>query len=175
MMALSGGTEAIDFGHRGGCCGGCYGRGSQRCCGGGCYGGYSAPVYGGGVSQPWGGQPGMQPAPLGAPTPGAAPNANPPVTPKKGSEQEVSAPATIVVSLPADARLFVDGSATRSTSARRTLVTPAIERTADYVYNLRAEVVRDGQTQVQTQQVTVRGGQTTEVPFNFSAQGVASR
>jgi len=88
---------------------------------------------------------------------------------------ETSAPATLVVSLPADARLTVDGNATTSTAAVRTFVTPELATDYNYVYTLRAEVVRDGRTVVETQQVTVRGGQTTNVPFNFSSQGVASR
>ena len=96
---------------------------------------------------------------------------------EKGKQDEASnaSPATIVVTLPAEARLIVDGAATRSTSERRTFVTPALENGETYVYTLRAEVVRDGQTAVQTQEVIVRGGQTTDVSFNFASQGVASR
>jgi uncharacterized protein (TIGR03000 family) len=92
--------------------------------------------------------------------------------PKK--KETVSAPATIVVSLPNDARLTVDGNATSSTSERRTLVTPVLQMGQDYVYTLSAEFVSNGQTLTQTQQVTVRGGQTSTVQFNF-AQNVASR
>ncbi|MCI0377955.1 MAG: TIGR03000 domain-containing protein [Gemmataceae bacterium] len=100
--------------------------------------------------------------------------------PKKGGEKATeannsNAPATIVVTLPADASLTVDGNATTSTTERRTFITPELETSADYVYTLRAEIVREGRSIVQTQQITVRGGQTTEVPFNLSAQGVASR
>jgi len=94
---------------------------------------------------------------------------------KKEKIEEVSAPATIVVNLPADAVLTVDGKATTSTSELRTFVTPNLEQGSDYVYTLRAEVVRDGRPVVETQQITVRGGQTTTVPFVFSSQGVASR
>ena len=94
-------------------------------------------------------------------------------TPKKTSQ--TSAPAKVLVSLPAGARLTVDGAATTSTGAQRTLVTPALEVGADYVYTLRAEFVNEGRTSVQTQQVNVRGGETSTVQFNFSTQGVASR
>ena len=97
--------------------------------------------------------------------------------PKEKGKEEAStpSPATIVVSLPADAKLVVDGNATRSTSDRRTFVTPALDNGSDYVYTLRAEIVRDGQVAVQTQDITVRGGQTTEVSFTFASQSVASR
>jgi len=94
---------------------------------------------------------------------------------KKGTEEVSIAPATIVVTLPAEAKLTVDGNATRATSARRTFVTPALEVGGDYSYTLRAEMVQDGQVAVQTQNVTVRGGETTEVSFTFASQGVASR
>ena len=94
---------------------------------------------------------------------------------KKNEEVSNASPATLVVILPAEAKLTVDGNATRSTSERRTFVTPALEPGANFVYSLRAEIVRDGQVAVQTQDVTVRSGQTTEVSLNFASQGVASR
>lgn len=93
--------------------------------------------------------------------------------PKKTTLSAV--PATIIVSLPADARLIVDGAPTNSTSDRRTLVTPALEVGSTFVYTMQAEVVRDGRTVAQTQEVTVRGGETSTVRFQFSTQTVASR
>lgn len=86
-----------------------------------------------------------------------------------------SATAKILVRLPADALLIVDGKSTVSTSPIRTLVTPALAVGTTYVYSMRAEVVRDGQTVVEHQQVTVRGGATSTVHFQFNNQGVASR
>lgn len=93
--------------------------------------------------------------------------------PKKTGSLDI--PATIIVSLPADARLTVDGASTSSTSDRRILVTPVLENGSTYVYTMQAEVVRDGRTMTQTQQVTVRGGETSSVQFNFASEGVASR
>ena len=97
-----------------------------------------------------------------------------PAPPKKTAPKTTAA-ATILVTLPVEARLTVDGNATRSTSERRMFVSPVLEPGADYVYTLRAEIVRDGSTLARTQEVTVRSGQTTNVPFNFSTQSVASR
>ena len=96
-----------------------------------------------------------------------------PAPPK--TKTKTTAAATIVVTLPAEARLTVDGNATASTSDRRTFLTPPLETGADYVYTLRAEIVRDGNALVRTKEVAVRGGQTTNVPFTFSAQHLASR
>jgi uncharacterized protein (TIGR03000 family) len=98
----------------------------------------------------------------------------PPPVDKK-SKVQAAAPATILVSLPAGARLTVDGAATTSTAAQRTLITPALEVGAEYAYSLRAEFVSEGRTLVQTQQVNVRGGATSTVQFDFSTQDVASR
>ena len=86
----------------------------------------------------------------------------------------LNVPATIVVSLPADARLIVDGAATASTTERRTLVTPALEVGSTYVYTMRAEIVREGRTVAQEQIVNVRGGQVFPVQFSFPTS-VASR
>ncbi len=97
-----------------------------------------------------------------------------PARPAPKGKAEVEAPATIVVSLPADARLSIDGNATTSTSERRTFDTPALPTAEQFQYTLRAEIVRDGRTIVETQTVNVRGGQETVVPFNFSSSGVAS-
>jgi uncharacterized protein (TIGR03000 family) len=95
--------------------------------------------------------------------------------PKDKKEASINVPATIVVSLPADARLIVDGTPTTSTSARRTLTTPVLENGSTYVYTMQAEITREGRVQTQTQQVTVRGGATSNVVFDFSTESVASR
>jgi uncharacterized protein (TIGR03000 family) len=93
----------------------------------------------------------------------------------KVKEVTGTTPATIVVTLPEDARLSIDGNATSSTSGRRTFTTPALDVNSDYVYTLRAEVIREGRSVVETQTVTVRGGQVSNVPFSFDASSVASR
>jgi uncharacterized protein (TIGR03000 family) len=98
---------------------------------------------------------------------------NTPPAEEKKMPGEATAPATIVVMVPANARLSVDGHVTSSTSARRVLVTPALQVGAEYSYSLTAEIVRDGQTVAETQNVTVRGGQTTNV--SFASETVSSR
>jgi uncharacterized protein (TIGR03000 family) len=78
-----------------------------------------------------------------------------------------TARATIVVNLPAEAKLSVDGTATAKTSATREFVTPPLQNGKTYVYTMKAEVVRDGEAQVVSKEVTVRPGQTTNVSFDF--------
>jgi uncharacterized protein (TIGR03000 family) len=141
--------------HRSKGCHGCTGYVAPACCG------PVAPACSGGVVVP--GKT-MEPK--------AMPKESIPTPPAK---TETSARATIVVTVPADARLTVDGNPTSSTSERRTFLTPALETGADYIYTIRAEVVRDGRSVIETQRVTVRGGETTNVPFTFATQTVASR
>ncbi len=115
---------------------------------------------------------------VGTVAPATKPAAKPAETVAPPEKKKVSlgfSPATIVVNLPTDARLTIDGVQTFSTADRRSFVTPALQVGSTYGYTLRAEVVSNGQTVVQTQEVTVRGGETSTVQFNFAAQTVASR
>jgi uncharacterized protein (TIGR03000 family) len=73
------------------------------------------------------------------------------------------APATIVVRLPADAKLSIEGQATKSTSELRTFTSPPIQPGKDFEYTLKAEVNRGGRAQSTTTKVTVRAGQETFV------------
>ncbi len=189
MLALTAGSEAVDFGNRGcstcsctyaapvyvsscscstSCHGGLFSRMRDRRCHGSsachCPPVCTCTVYSCTCT-----------APVVAPPPPVKkemPKGEKIEAPKKAS---LNVPATIVVSLPADARLIVDGTPTTSTSDRRTLVTPVLENGATYVYTMQAEVTREGRVMTQSQQVTVRGGETSNVQFNFSAQSVASR
>jgi uncharacterized protein (TIGR03000 family) len=93
-----------------------------------------------------------------------------------GYEEEVSAPApaNLIVTLPEDARLFVDGFETKSTTGQRLLTTPDLQPGREFTYTLRAEVMRGGKVQETTQRVTVRAGQQTQVSIQIP-EAVASR
>lgn len=179
MMALSGSADAPDclFRNRCGHCGGwshcghrhhgCGHWGHGRCghyrsrCGHyrhhGCGGHYYHGCNGGGVVVPHHG-PEYGPAPAPAP-----------------KKAEMAYPATIVVTLPVDAKLTIDGNTTTSTSARRVFTSPALEQGQEYVYTLRAEILRDGQMIAETQNITVRAGAEIPVQFTFASSGVAIR
>ncbi len=144
----------------GGCGGGgCYmggGYGGGGCYGGGCYvGGYGGGGCYGGIC----GVPGGVPATGGTPSKDGM---------KKdgGDEGTIARPANLLVTLPADARLYVDGHQTRSTSGQRLLTTPRLQPGREYHYTLRAEVTRGGEVQRVTQRVTVRAGQETRVSID---------
>lgn len=166
VMALAGGAEAPDChchnycgcsGVSYGCQGasyGCYGT-SYGC--GGAYGGAGYGTYG----YPGGGY--YQGRPVEKSGERIA-------EPKKGIEQANGPmPATILVSLPANAKLTIDGYVSNQTSSQRRLVTPAIEPGQEFTYTLVAQTIQNGQVVSETQRVTVRGGQETPVNFTFSA------
>jgi uncharacterized protein (TIGR03000 family) len=98
--------------------------------------------------------------------------------PKEKGKEEVSAPATIVLSLPADAKVSINGLVTTSTSATRTFVTPELAPTTEFEYTLSAQIVREGKTLTVTENVTVRAGQETRVNIGteqFTALAVAAK
>jgi uncharacterized protein (TIGR03000 family) len=91
--------------------------------------------------------------------------------PKSGS----LAPATIVVSVPADAKLLINDAPTTSTSGLRTFESPALETGKDFHYTVKAEAIRDGKTITNSKEITVRGGEETRVSLDFPVDSVAQR
>lgn len=164
--------------HKHGCCGGCYG-----CCGGcygGCWGGGYGGCYGGcygGAGMGMGGM-GTMGAPIipGNVVPGnVVPNTPAPSTGGKKTMLD-SAPATLVVSVPAGARLSIGGEATTSTATQRVFVSPALNFGRDYQYTVQAEFQKDGKTVKLSKEVAVKAGEETRISFaDESAAEVASR
>jgi len=115
-------------------------------------GGFAAPAAMPGTTPPAGGTP---------------PKRERVPAPKGTAGVMIPAPATIVVSLPADAKLSVDGHATTSTDEMRTFVSPALEPGRDFVYDLKGEVVRQGKTVIARREVTVHAGEETRVSLDF--------
>ncbi|HZY86966.1 MAG TPA: TIGR03000 domain-containing protein [Gemmataceae bacterium] len=83
--------------------------------------------------------------------------------------------ATVVVELPADATLTIDGEATTSTSATRVFRTPELEPGQTFHYTFKAQVERDGKVQSVTRRVEVRAGQQTQVSLTLPTATVAAQ
>jgi uncharacterized protein (TIGR03000 family) len=83
--------------------------------------------------------------------------------------QEASgpAPASILVRLPADAKLTIDDNPTQSTSGERRFVSPPLQPGKEFRYVLKASIVRGGETITATQNVMVRAGKESEVTLEF--------
>jgi len=160
-------------GHGGHGCSGysnCCGYVNYSCCGctGGnvYYGGMGGMPMGAPMGAPMGG-PQMQKAP--APTPGGAAT---PVEPRRTDTKPPAAlnaaPAKVLVSLPVDASLTIDGQSTTSTGTSREFVSPALESGKDYVYTLTVNVVREGKTVSESKTVLVRAGETSTISFGLA-------
>lgn len=76
--------------------------------------------------------------------------------------------ALMNVSVPAEAKVFVNGSATTSTGAQRQYVSRGLEAGNRYAYEVRAEIVRDGQTITETKNVTLGPGEQASLAFNLN-------
>jgi uncharacterized protein (TIGR03000 family) len=89
-------------------------------------------------------------------------------------EEEVAAPAKLIISLPAGSQLLIDGvpAAARSETTR-TFETPALQPGQDYTYRLTALVPRTGRTPLAVEKrVAVRSGKETSVDL-VPPEGVA--
>jgi uncharacterized protein (TIGR03000 family) len=140
--------DAGAFGHRGGW--GCGYGGCGGCGYGGCgYGGwgYGSYGYGGGYGGWYGGY-------------AASPS---------GSYSATSAtPATalLTVSVPADAKVFVNDQPTRTTGAYRRYTCTGLAPSMVYAYRVRAEFTRDGKAASEEKTVRLGAGQTGSLVFS---------
>ncbi len=76
-----------------------------------------------------------------------------------------AAPARVVVTLPTDARLFVDDDPCPLTGARRSFDTPDLKPGVTYHYTIRVELTRSGEPVKVSKRVTVEAGKATLVEF----------
>jgi len=95
---------------------------------------------------------------------------------KKDENMAKAAPAKLIVNVPADAKLTIDGVVTTSTSSRRVFVSPTLEAGKAFRYTLTAEITHQGNIVVVTKDARVKAGQTTEVSLQAAdLAGVAAR
>jgi uncharacterized protein (TIGR03000 family) len=92
------------------------------------------------------------------------------------AEGPAPAPANVVVRLPADARLYINGVVCPLTSSTRSFDTPELQPGKSYYYTMKAELTRDGQTRSESQRVEVLAGKKVTVEFNkLPAEAAAAR
>ncbi len=142
-----------------GCCGTTYGCSAPVVCGG-----CSAPVVCGGC--------GVSYVPSTSATSTVVYSA--PVS-KVVPAAEKAAAATIVVTLPADAKLTVGGVATKATSERRVFVSPELKPGRTYQYVFKAEVVRNGKPLSWEEKVTIEAGKEVKLNLAVPATALAAR
>ena len=91
------------------------------------------------------------------------------ITEVRTDQSPKAAPATIVVRLPADAKLTIDDAATASTSARRVFTSPDLPAGREFHYTLKAEWTRDGKPVAISRQIAVRAGEETDLTLEADA------
>jgi uncharacterized protein (TIGR03000 family) len=78
---------------------------------------------------------------------------------------------TLVVRVPADAKLFLAGQEMKATGPVREFATTKLPSGAQWAsYTIRAVVEHDGQQQVSEQTVSLQAGESREVSINFEGQ-----
>lgn len=82
------------------------------------------------------------------------------------SAAATSGRATLTVKLPPGAVLYVDDRKSPSTDPVRQFSTPPLPSGRDFAYLMKAEIVRNGQTETFTQKVPFRAGERVEVDFS---------
>jgi uncharacterized protein (TIGR03000 family) len=95
--------------------------------------------------------------------------------PRSRSVEGPSASATLVVRLPASARLYVNEALCPMTSGTRTIRTPRLEAGRNYTYTLKTEVVSNGRTRVETRTVNFQAGSQVTVDFGAAPISTAQR
>jgi uncharacterized protein (TIGR03000 family) len=105
------------------------------------------------------------PAAPAAPVEPRRPEAAPPPVKQDAAR---GARARLIVELPADAKLFVDG-VEKDGGAERRFFTPDLEPGQEYFYTLRVEGLRDGQPFLEQRRVLVKAG--AAVRLTFGPQG----
>lgn len=82
------------------------------------------------------------------------------------TNNSVPAKATVVVKVPANAKVYIDDNLMHSTSAERTFTSPALETGQSYYYTIRVVTEKDGKEVADVRQVTVRGGEVSRLDFD---------
>ena len=145
-------------------CTGCYG----------CYGGwscYGVPLAGHGY---W-----NECAPVAPVTPTPKANVAPKVEQvplpkeekKKKTELSEETQARLSIDVPDDAKVYLDGTLMKTPVAKHVFLTPPLVPGRTYFYDLRVEVIREGQEVAATQRILVRAGQTALATFPNLREG----
>lgn len=97
---------------------------------------------------------------------------------EEADEAEVASKQAITklaLRVPADAKVTLAGAATKQTGAEREFITTRLEAGATWEdYTVRVEAKVDGEPVVQQRRITLRGGESQAMVFNFESAKLAS-
>ena len=98
-------------------------------------------------------------------TRGAVVAARPPVTDRRVTTAEQ---ITLNVNVPEKAKVYINDKETTSSGARRKYVSRNVRDGNARTFVVRAEMVRNGEPVAETKQVSLRGGQSASLAFDFA-------
>ncbi len=87
--------------------------------------------------------------------------------PKPGEARAFRGDAILSVSVPAEAKVFVNGRATTSEGTHRRYISRNLTPGYSYTYEIRAEVTRDGQKIEETKKIDLIAGATQSLAFDL--------
>ena len=98
----------------------------------------------------------------------AAPASPTPAAPDEAAEGKsaFTGAGVLLVKVPTDAKIFVNGKATTTTGTERQFVSRGLVRGATYNYEVRAEMVRDGEPVTITKTARLTAGGNAELAFS---------
>jgi uncharacterized protein (TIGR03000 family) len=87
-----------------------------------------------------------------------------------------SAETSLTVHVPADAKIFLAGNATKATGETRVFRTTGLKGGKNWEgYTIRVELDRGGRTMTEEKTITLQGGQSQELRFDLEGDKLAAR
>jgi uncharacterized protein (TIGR03000 family) len=80
-------------------------------------------------------------------------------------KKEKKLQAKLLVELPADAKLFIDGQEMKSGISQRGIITPPLDPRQTYSYQVKAVLVRSGHTMSETRRIRLIPGELVSASF----------
>jgi uncharacterized protein (TIGR03000 family) len=87
-------------------------------------------------------------------------------TDKRFLQMPAPSSASIAISVPANAKVYIDNNLMKSTSTERIFMSPLLEPGESYFYTVRVVIEKDGKEAEDVRKVIVRAGQRTELAFD---------
>jgi uncharacterized protein (TIGR03000 family) len=91
-----------------------------------------------------------------------------------GVDKKDGLQAKVVIDVPVQASLYIDGQLMPNKAGKRTFVTPALQAGQTYYYDIKLVQVQNGQEQVQTSRVLLRPGQAVAANFERASTGIVT-
>jgi len=87
----------------------------------------------------------------------------------------VDSASQVTVNLPAEGKLFVNGSQALSKGGEHKFITPELPKGQPFTYQFRAEIVREGKTEVINREVKFKAGEPVSVDFRGETTSTVSK